>query len=370
MPVLVTKVEKKKGKFVDTGRPTFEKEALALYEVHPMALAEPKLKEVINAIRVYRTESQFKSLYADSFQYLSDDVSMVHTTYNQTVRTGRMSAKRPNSQQQNERSKRLILPRVGYGFISCDYSQVEYRLIAHYIQDMNLIDAYRNDPDVDFHQWVADMMHVTRKVGKTLNFGMAYGAGEKKVVGDLTSNPDIIKEISEKVNLLIESGKLVVEQRNREFRLQCSKHAKSAYAQYHEKIPGLRDTSAAARKNCKMRGFIFNAYGRRRHLPSDVCYKAFNSLIQSCAMDLIKERMVWLSRRFNPQMRKWDIRIAANVHDEVLFECPLDIINTEEVKHYIVKGLESPSIEFRIPFSTDYGVGIESWAQAAYDDKG
>jgi DNA polymerase-1 len=370
MPVLVTKIEKKNGKYIDTGRPTFEKDALALYEVHPIALADEKLRKVINAIRVYRKESQFKSLYADTFQFLSDTANMVHPSYNQTVRTGRMSAKRPNSQQQNERSKRLIHPRDGYGFISCDYSQVEYRLIAHYIQDPNLIDAYNNDATTDFHAWVAGMMHVTRKVGKTLNFGMAYGAGMKKVVKDLTSNPDIIKEISERVNKMIEENQIPVEDRARSFIRLCAEHATNAYNEYHEKVPKLKATSNQARKACKLRGYIFNAYGRRRHLPSDVSYKAFNSLIQSCAMDMIKERMVFLSSRFNKKMRDWDIRIAANVHDEVLFECPLSIINNPEVKQYIIEGLESPSIEFRIPFTTDFGVGQESWAQAAYDDKG
>jgi DNA polymerase-1 len=280
-----------------------------------------------------------------------------------------MSAKRPNSQQQNERSKRLIYPREGYGFISCDYSQVEYRLIAHYIKDKNLIDAYNNDPKVDFHQWVADMMHVTRKVGKTLNFGMAYGAGERKVIGDLTSNPDIIKEISEEVNRLIDAGEVAVENRNGAFKSLCKDHASRAYRKYHEKVPLLRQTSDDASYACKLRGFIFNAYGRRRQLPSKLCYKAFNSLIQSCAMDLIKERMVSLSKRFNKKMRDWDIRIAANVHDEVLFECPLSIIDNPEVREYIVKELESPSYQFRIPFTTDFGIGSKSWAEAAYDNK-
>ncbi len=362
MPVLATIKEKKRGEFIDTGRPTFEKDALSLYEVHPLALSNPKLLGVIKAIKTYRTESLFRSLYPESFMMLADDQSMIHTTYNQTVRTGRMSAKRPNSQQQNERSKALIHPRDGYGYISCDYSQIEFRLIAHYIKDMNLINAYNNDKTTDFHQWVADLMHVTRKVGKTLNFGMAYGAGRKTVIRNLTADPDIIKEISEKVNLM----DLPIDEKNGAFHRLCAEHAGVAYDTYHIKIPGLRDTSRRAARACKMRGFIFNAYGRRRHLPSNVSYKAFNSLIQSCAMDLIKERMVALSMRYNKQMRDWGIRLAANVHDEILFECPLTIIDNPEVKTYIVETLESPSIEFRMPMMTDYGVGYKTWAEAAY----
>lgn len=362
MPVLATIKEKKRGEYIDTGRPTFEKDALSLYEVHPLALENEKLLKVIKAIKIYRTESQFRSLYPESFLALADNET-IYTTYNQTVRTGRMSAKRPNSQQQNERSKALIHPRIGYGFISCDYSQIEFRLIAHYIKDMNLINAYNEDATTDFHQWVADLMHVTRKVGKTLNFGMAYGAGKRAVVRNLVANPDIIKEISEQIN----SMDVKADEKNKMFLRLCGEHAEAAYDTYHLRIPGLRETSRRAARACKMRGFIFNAYGRRRHLPSNVSYKAFNSLIQSCAMDLIKERMVALSPRFNQKMRDWDIRIAANVHDELLFECPLTIIDNPEVKDYIVSMLESPSIEFRMPMMTDYGIGYKTWAEAAYD---
>ncbi|MEK0337832.1 MAG: DNA polymerase, partial [Nitrosopumilus sp.] len=364
MPVIATIKEKEKGREVDTGRPTFDSDALALYGVHPMALADKKLSEIIKAITIYRKESQFKSLYPDSFQILADDDMMIHTTYNQTVRTGRMSAKRPNSQQQNKRSKALIHPRIGYGFISCDYSQIEFRLIVHYIKDVALIKAYNEDPSTDFHQWVADMMLVTRPVGKTLNFGMAYGAGKRKVINDLISNPDVIEEMSIRVNVMLDKGEISVEERDEIFRKLCRIHAGSAFETYHEKIPSLKGTSDRAANACKMRGYIFNAYGRRRHLPNRASYKAFNSLIQSCAMDLMKERMVALSPRFNKKMKDWDIRLAANVHDELLFECPLVLIHNKEVKDYIVSMLESPSIEFRVPIITGYSVSEKDWAEA------
>ncbi|MEK0338504.1 MAG: DNA polymerase, partial [Nitrosopumilus sp.] len=201
------------------------------------------------------------------------------------------------------------------------------------------------DSSTDFHQWVAGLMHVTRPVGKTLNFGMAYGAGERTVIRNLMSNPDIIIELSKKINVMLEEGKIKVEDRDKVFADLCKTHTKEAYDSYHVKIPGLRQTSKDASYACKMRGYIFNAYGRRRHLPAKVSYKAFNSLIQSCAMDLMKERMVALSPRYNEKMRDWDIRLAANVHDEVLFECPLEIIYNEEVQDYIVGMLESPSIK-------------------------
>lgn len=368
MPVVVTKKEKEHGEYIDTGRPTYDADALDLYEVHPMALADSKLLEIIKAIKQFRQLSQFKNLYADTFRILCDEKEYVHTTYNQIVRTGRMSAKRPNSQQQNEQSKTLIHCDDGMGFISCDYSQIEFRLIVHYIQDMLLIKAYNENPNTDLHQWVADLMHVTRKVGKTLNFGMAYGAGKRTVIRNLSANPDIIEEMSKIIVAMLAEGKLEVKDRDLMFAKLCAEHTEKAYNIYHERIPGLKSTSRRAQAVCAQRGYIFNAYGRRRHLPEKVSYKAFNSLIQSCAMDLIKERMVTLSPRYNSQMKNWGIKLAANVHDEILFKCPLELLHSEEVKNYIIKTLESPAIQFRVPIRTEYGISEKHWAEACYGD--
>jgi DNA polymerase-1 len=331
-----------------------------------MALENPQLMEVIKAIKSFRLLSQFKNLYADTFRLLCDEQGFVHPNYNQIVRTGRMSSRRPNSQQQNEQSKALIHPDDGGGFISCDYSQIEFRLIVHYIKDMLLTKDYNENPDTDFHQWVADLMHVTRKVGKTLNFGMAYGAGKRTVIRDLTANPDIIEEMSKIIVALIAEGKLDPKDRDLMYAKLCAEHTEKAYNTYHERIPGLRDTSRRAQAACAQRGYIFNAYGRRRHLPERVSYKAFNSLIQSCAMDLIKERMVSLSPRFNSETKKLGIKIAANVHDEIVFKCPLEILHSEDVKKYIITELESPAIQFRVPIRTGYGVGEKHWAEACY----
>ena len=75
----------------------------------------------------------------------------MHPDYNQTVRTGRMSCRRPNAQQLSKEAKELILPFDNQHFVSFDESQVEFRLIVHYIQDSKAIEAFNENPDTDFH---------------------------------------------------------------------------------------------------------------------------------------------------------------------------------------------------------------------------
>jgi DNA polymerase-1 len=323
---------------------------------------------VIKTLMAITKETQHKGLFVDPFLELQDDQECIHPTYNPVVRTGRMSCKRPNSQQQNKRSKKLIHPRAGYGFISCDYSQIEYRLIAHYTDDPDLIKAYNENPDVDFHKWVAELIGVTRKAGKTLNFGMAYGAGKAKVEAELAANPDIIAHVSEEINKRVANGEVAETQRNELFHQMCKAHAAWVYQQYHEKLPGIRSTAKRCEVVCRGRGFIFNAYGRRRHLSQQFAHKAFNSLVQGCAMDLIKERMLFLMPRYNQWMIDHDIHIVANVHDEVLFEVPEKYLLDLEVHKYLCDALETPTVKFKVPIKVGLGVSMKHWAEASGDD--
>jgi DNA polymerase-1 len=368
LPVLATKKEKQDGREVDTGRASFDKKALALYSIHPQVTCDPTLVELVQLILKYRRESQHNGIYLTTFLELHDENNLVHPSYNQVVRTGRMSSRRPNSQQQNKRSKRLIHPHPGYGFISNDYSQIEYRLIVHYIQDAEAIAAYNANPKTDFHQWVADMIGVTRKAGKTLNFGMAYGAGKKKVTKELMANPDIMAVVGEEVNAMVERGDIQDTQRRFMFEELCRVRAAEVYQQYHEHIPGVKITARNAANAAKKRGFVFNAYGRRRYLPTKACYKAFNSIVQGCAMDLMKERMVELSPRYNQTSRDWGLSLAGNVHDEVFSQVPLEHLREPALHDYICTTLETPAIPFRVPIVTGLGISERNWAEAAGDD--
>ena len=111
--------------------------------------------------------------------------------------SGRMSSSLPNLQQIPARSEEgklirsIFIPEEGQRWFQNDWSQVEYRLIAHDAASLNLpgaqavVDKYRTDDSADFHQIVADMTGLDRDAAKTVNFGLAYGEGVAKLCASL-----------------------------------------------------------------------------------------------------------------------------------------------------------------------------------------
>lgn len=347
-----------------TGKPTFNKKAMEMYERHPVVRSNPKLLALVKAIRAYRKDRQFLGLFINVFLEERDDDNVVHPFYTQILRTGRMACKKPNIQQQSERSKKFIRPRPGYGFISVDYSQIEFRLIAHYAEDEAVIRAYNEDRSADFHTLTASLIYncpqseikkPQRRKSKFVNFGVGFGAGKKKVLSMLLADNDFMDEVvAEHPDATQEEIETIAELK-----------ASQIYETYHERMPGIKRVSNKAASVCKSRGYVFNAYKRRRHLPKKFCHKAFNAIVQGGAMDIIKERFVELDS--DPVLLAADCRIVANVHDEFLFEIPLARLYDTTIHERIISIAESPRVKFSVPITVGLGVSPTNWYEASSD---
>lgn len=368
LPILSTIIEKEDGVYIDTGRPSFDKDAMALYLAHPSVTCNENIRQVVNLISDYRTDQQFKSLFLDTFLRLNVN-GVVHPSYNQAVRTGRLSCSKPNSQQQNARSKKLIHPPPSHGFLSNDYSQIEYRMIVHYCNILAAIEAYNKDPKTDYHKWVAELLQILRKPAKQLNFGMAFGQGEKSVTNALMTNEQIMEGMGSIVNKLVAEGQLSESFREAKFKELCKKHAKDSYRAYHTKLPEIRKTFKKAADVAQVRGFIFTAYGRRRYLPGNASRNAFPSIMQGSAADIMKERLVAISPRYNSESKRLGIILSANVHDELLNAVPLDNLYSPDVHSYICDTLENTTVKFKVPILTGLGISKNNWAEAAQDER-
>jgi len=85
----------------------------------------------------------------------------------------------------------LFLPEEGQLWAANDFSSQEPRILIHYANLLNLpgaekvVDAYKNDPNTDFHQMVADMAGIGRKQAKTLGLSILYGAGKIRLLHSL-----------------------------------------------------------------------------------------------------------------------------------------------------------------------------------------
>lgn len=330
--------------------PSFAKDALQAYLTVPGAPTE-----VVKLMLEYRQMHTFRSLFLETYIRLHVD-GLLHPDVNQTVRTGRMSVRRPNSQQLNKNAKKLIIPYEGCSFLSVDYSQIEFRLIVHYTQTASAIIAYNQNPDTDFHQWVADMCGIPRKPAKTVNFCMGYGGGKEMLLETLSKEPLLLEGIKQQ----IEAKDLSKDQMLALFKIAAMHKAEQVYNQYHAALPNLKTMSRNAAKRAEARGYVFNLFGRRRHLDKKRAHLAFNALNQSTAADIMKSRLIpaW------DICQKHGLRITALVHDEILFHGPTETVNDPSVIRELIECLEQPEVKLAIPLRCTYGTSSKSWYEA------
>jgi DNA polymerase I-like protein with 3'-5' exonuclease and polymerase domains len=336
------------------GAPSFTKSFLDTHD-HPMA------KMILEAREYNKTHSTFLEPY---LKHSAKD-GRIHTHFNQmrnedggTV-TGRLSASNPNLQQVMARHevlgpmvRGLFLPEEGRLWASNDFSSQEPRLLVHYATLLGLpgaekmAQAYRDNPDTDFHQMVADMAGIKRKAAKTIGLGLMYGMGKAKLAQQLDLPVD-------------EASELI--------------------ATFHSKVPFLKGTVDAVMKRIDhpaSGGSIRTLLGRKcrfplwepvewgvnKALPREQAvieygsrikragtYKGLNRLIQGSAADQTKAGMVALYKA------GFDIRLQ--VHDEVA----LSVNTVEEARE--AADLMANAVKLEVPSRCDVEVG-SSWGDS------
>ena len=252
--------------------------------------------------------------------------------------SGRFSSSKPNLQQipvndpdVNKIIRSLFLPEEDHKWIKLDYSQIEIRLVAHYAighgaEEMR--QKFINDPKgVDYHQWCADMTGVTRKFAKRINFGIMYGAGTRKI-GE---------------------------------QLGMSYNEASAFMKmYYSRLPFIKKSldTAKNRASCKERGFsVFTLLKRKRRFPGGkFAYKAFNSVIQGSAADIMKKSMVDAYEK-----GLFDTLVPhLTVHDEIDVSMPQTKEGKEAVNE-LIKTMEN-CIKLKVPLVADCEIG-DNWGE-------
>lgn len=286
-----------------TKKPSFVKEWL---EHHPSELAQ--------RITKLRTLDKFLTTFVRGYILDLHVDGRIHCQFNQakgdeygTV-SGRLSSSLPNLQNIPSRDEEwgplirgIFLPEEGEDWIKFDWSQIEFRFVTHYGEGESADRAremYSTDPRTDFHRMVAqlvwpDAWEHMRRPAKNINFGLVYGMGE--VV------------LSEHAGMSLEE-------------------AKPIFAEYHQRLPFIRDLYNATAAEAKSHGYITTIMNRRRRfhlweprywnaeaerqvgLPLDEAiakwggnnlrraytHKALNGRIQGSAADLMKLAMVLL----------------------------------------------------------------------------
>lgn len=359
--------------WTDSGTPSFGKRTLQAYADMVNAPTE-----LINWFIDYREDSTFKGLFLETYEDLclaDGDQHFLHANYNQRVTTGRLSCSDPNEQQLSKRAKRLILPRKGMSFLSADAAGIEFRVIAHYMKNPKLTAAYAADIDADYHQIVADWVSKAfggpfgRKPAKGLNFQNAFGGGKKACVSALATNREVVGSLINRVDELIAEGKVPPSQRDSVFKILATQTGEKIYNTYHGEFPEIKTVSKQAASICRQQGYVTNWYGVRRTLPLKFAHKAFNSLCQSSAAQFIKEQMVMLDEAY--EATNSGIGLVAQVHDDVLSEGPIEVMEDPRTVVDIVSCLEDMGTRrpLRVPIRFKFGTSRQSWYDTTGQDK-
>jgi DNA polymerase-1 len=315
-------------KMSDKGNPVLDKDALN-------DLAENHGISIVIKILEFRKYEKLLGTYATGIYAQRDASNKVHGSINQTeATTGRMSVTKPALQtlpKKDKRIRKVFIPAEGFRLWFMDLDQIEYRLFAHYAQSTGLIEAIHHGKDV--HQATAAIIYnvpydmVTdeqRTRAKTVNFSLIYGQG------DAASAASLKMTVSD---------------------------ARRFKDTYFAQIPEAAPFIAQVQRVTKTRGYIKNAYGRRRRLKYEECYKAPNALIQGCAADYIKDKIVDIYKFLKGNNFK--SRMIMVVHDEIIFE----VHDSEE--HIIPKlrQLLSEFEAFRVPITAGVEYGNPSWGE-------
>ncbi len=318
-----------KGKAISTAQDVLEQ----LAEKHEM----PKL------VLEYRHLSKLKSNYIDALPLLADADSRVHTTFQAAATaTGRLSSVNPNLQNIPVRTelgreiRAAFTARPGTQLLSADYSQIELRLLAHFSGDALLKRAYAGE--IDIHALTASevfgvpidgMSKETRNRAKAVNFGIVYG-----------------------ISAFGLAAQLGIPQAE----------AKAYIDRYFARYAGVRAFIEKTLEQTRRDGFVRTLFGRLRPIPDIESRNpnqrgfaertAVNTPLQGTAADLIKLAMIALDRKLTE--RGLNTRMVLQVHDELLFEVPLE--ETAEVGELVRAEMEGV-VKLSVPLVAGLGFG-------------
>ena len=374
--------------------------AVLLYDIIKVDAVDPKkprgtgediLKKInlplCDKILEYRGVQKLLTTYIDKLpNVMNAKTKRIHASFNQIgADTGRFSSSDPNLQNipsHNKEIRKMFVASPGCVFVGSDFSQQEPRLLAHFSQDENMLDAYKNKKDLystvaskayklpyeECQEFRADGTKnpegkKRRTYIKSVVLGLMYGRGANSIAEQLKISGQEAQEIIDN---------------------------------FYNGFPKVREWMERSKDFARRYGYVETLWGRRRHLPdiqlpyyeakqiasskpadfnpffssdihiSDDSYKGqmyidqlnrcrnfrdredikrraladgwkitdnggfistaerqcVNSRIQGSAGDMTKRALISIYN--NARMKELGFKIILTVHDEIIGECPVE----------------------------------------------
>lgn len=299
--------------------------------------------EVIPLLLQYREAYKLQSTYIEPLLELASksDDNRIHTSFLHTgTATGRLSSKNPNLQNIPTKSdstiqiRKAFIPKDGYKLVAVDYSQIELRLLAHFSQDKALVEAFENDLDIHYQTAVKifgeENAKEKRGIAKSINFGLLYGMGSKKL-GETLGIP--------------------------------SKEAKQYIDSYFEAFKSVKDYLKSIEDFAHINGYVKTLLNRKRlfdfnsanaMMKAAYLREAVNTLFQGSAADLIKLAMINIYQKYKDNE---NIKLLLQIHDELVFEVKDEFV--EEIT-FSIKNIMENIYKLNVPLKVSLSVG-SSW---------
>lgn len=306
--------------------------------------------EIIPKIMYYRQITKINSTYVEGLKNVIDEDGRIHSNFNQTVTTtGRLSSTEPNLQnipikyEMGREIRKVFIPMEETDtIVSCDYSQIELRVLAHIAGDENMIDAFKHHSDIHtktasevFKVPVDEVTSLMRSRAKAVNFGIVYGISAFSLAEDLKISK---KEAEEYMSI------------------------------YLERYPKIKEYLENVVKEAQEKGYVLTILNRRRFIPeikaSNKIVKALgdrlamNAPIQGSAADIIKLAMVNVYNKLNEKKLKSELILQ--VHDELILNVKKE--EFEEVKKLVADEMEN-AIKLKVALDVDVNFG-KTWYEA------
>lgn len=322
------------------------------YSTSVDVLSRLRLKSPIVAnILDYRQIAKLQSTYIKGLLDVVQPDGRIHTRYLQTLTaTGRLSSVDPNLQnipirlEEGKKIRKAFVPTSKDGYLfSCDYSQVELRVLAHVSGDQNMQEAFNEGYDIHAHTAMKifdldspdQVTPLQRRHAKAVNFGIVYGISDY----GLSQNLGISR-----------------------------KQAQTFIDHYFEQYPQIKTYMTQAVKFARENGYTETIMHRRRYLP-DIHAKnynlrtfaertAINSPIQGSAADIIKIAMINMQDELDKRHLK--TKMILQIHDELIFDVPADELET--IKK-IVPNVMQNAVKLDVPLIADSNWGHD-WYEA------
>lgn len=326
--------------------------AAALQDLYVKSVDNERANGFLGALLRHREINKLKQIVQTLIDATNTSDERIHTTFEQTVAaTGRLSSVDPNLQNIPNRNaagreiRGVFVPGEGYeALMSCDYSQVELRIMADLSDDEALIEAFRSG--ADFHKYVASMVYklpVDKITGdqrshvKAMSYGLAYGLSTYGLAQQLKIAP---------------------------------REAEALKNRYFDTFGKVHDYLESLVANAREKGYTETIFGRRRYFPAlhstnrvarEAAERAaLNAPIQGSAADIMKIAMIRAEQTLAEAHVK--SRIILQIHDELVVEIAPG--EGDQVTELVRNAMEH-AVDLAVPLDVSCGIGSD-WQLAAH----